>query len=106
MNFGVWEGVPWQQIPKEAIDGWTEDFSQHRFGGQESVAAVLQRVGAAWDSLRAQHSRSGQGALWITHAGVARAVALCAQGRRSVQVASDWPREAPGFGAWCTLALD
>ena len=102
MDFGVWEGVAWGEIPSASMEAWTADFGNHRFGGAESANAVLQRVAQVWDAFRA----AGQPAVWITHAGVIRAVNLIAQNQRAVMNAEDWPREAPAFGAWQTLALD
>ena len=43
MNFGVWEGVAWDRIPRTALDDWTTNFGEHRFGGAESANQVLQR---------------------------------------------------------------
>jgi len=102
MDFGVWEGVAWGEIPSASMEAWTADFGNHRFGGAESANDVLQRVAQVWDAFRA----AGQPAVWITHAGVIRAVNLIAQNQRAVMNAEDWPREAPAFGAWQTLALD
>lgn len=96
MNFGVWEGMAWDQIPCSALDAWTADFGEHRFGSAESANQVLQRVGEAWDAWRATHTTGA----WITHAGVIRAVQLLAQGQRSVSRADQWPPSAPAFGVW------
>jgi alpha-ribazole phosphatase len=100
IDFGCWEGQAWDQIPPAAYDAWTADFGEHRFGGRESVGEFMQRVAGAWD----EATHAGRDALWVTHAGVIRAASLLAQGIRTVQVASDWPATAPGFGQWCTLA--
>lgn len=100
IDFGCWEGQAWDQIPPAAYDAWTADFGGHRFGGRESVGAFMQRVAGAWD----EAAHAGRDALWVTHAGVIRAATLLAQGIRTVQLASDWPATAPGFGQWCTLA--
>jgi len=43
--------------------------------------------------------------LWITHAGVIRAVELIARGVRRVARAGQWPLDAPDCGQWRTLAL-
>ena len=101
MHFGAWEGRPWADIPKTEIDAWTADFEHHRPGGGESVQAFMRRVQAAL----ADELRSGADeAVWITHAGVARALRLIAQGIAQPTHADQWPREAPGFGQWdiCT----
>lgn len=97
MDFGVWEGVAWDAIPRAALQAWTDDFGAHRFGGAESANEVLARVAGLWDQARAGP------AVWITHAGVARALALLASGVRSVTRADQWPHVAPGYGEWVCL---
>jgi len=97
MDFGTWEGVNWEAIPLEAMQAWTDDFGAHRFGGVESANEVLARVTDALDAAR-QHPDEDQ--LWITHAGVARAVQLLSKGIRRVESARQWPTNAPGYGQW------
>jgi len=99
MHFGMYEGVAWVDIGKEAMDAWTADFWAHRFGGQESVAEFMGRVAEVWDAGLPARA-AGQAQVWITHAGVARAVHLLAQGQRSVLQAAQWPAQAPAFGQW------
>ena len=99
MDFGCWEQQRWDAIPQADYDRWTLDFGQHRFGGRESVADVMRRVGAVWD----ESQRLGQNAVWITHAGVIRAAGLLSRGVRVVTQAADWPQQAPAFGGWCEL---
>ena len=102
MDFGQWEGVAWDAIPLAAMQAWTDDFGAHSFGGMESANGVLARVAELWDAAR-QHPDEDQ--LWITHAGVARAARLLSQGIRSVDSASHWPKEAPGYGQWWRIQL-
>lgn len=94
MDFGSWEGVPWTDIPRAAVDAWTADFAQHRFGGKESANDVLTRVASAWDAAQ------GSATLWIAHAGVAQAAALLHQGVRHVEHAKDWPVSSLKYGQW------
>ena len=95
MDFGQWEGVPWSDIPRAAVDAWTADFAEHRFGGKESANDVLVRVASAWDA------RPGSGTtLWITHAGVAQAATLLHQGIRRIERAQDWPLSPLKYGEW------
>lgn len=96
MDFGRWEGQRWDAIARAELDGWTEAFPTWRCGGAESVQDFMARVGAVWDETRAQQ----QPTVWITHAGVIRAVTLLAQGLRQVQRADQWPIDAPAWGAW------
>ncbi|WP_317204295.1 histidine phosphatase family protein [Janthinobacterium sp.] len=97
MNFGIYEGVAWVDISKDALDAWTQDFAQHRFGGQESVAEFMTRVAAVWDECLAEPREDR---VWITHAGVARSTLLLAQGIRVPRSAQQWPAGAPAFGQW------
>lgn len=101
MDFGCWEGQRWDAIPQAAFDAWMADFGAHRFGGRESVDELLQRVAA----VHAEQVAQGRDAVWITHAGVIRAMALMAQGISRLARADQWPREAPGWGEWLQLEL-
>jgi alpha-ribazole phosphatase len=97
MDFGSWEGVLWDAIPSSEMHAWTEDFGAHRFGGVESANGFMARVAKLWDAALADGAQSQA---WITHAGVARAAKLLAQGIRTVHSASQWPVDAPGYGQW------
>ena len=98
MDFGRWEGQPWDAIGQAAVDAWTADFAAHSPGGGESLASVLARVAAA---LRFAASHASQDVVWITHAGVARCAAwLQAPGQAKLPRADEWPLAAPSFGNW------
>ena len=101
MDFGCWEGMRWDAIGQAEYDRWTADFSGYRFGGRESVAQLMARVGAAL----ADAGRSGGDMLWITHAGVIRATRLLAQGVAVPRRAADWQQETPGLGGWQTIIV-
>ncbi len=95
MDFGTWEGVAWNAIPQVALQAWTDDFGNHRFGGAESANEVLVRVALVWDEDHGAHDT-----VWITHAGVARAANLLAGGVRALTRADQWPLDAPSYGQW------
>jgi len=97
MDFGTWEGVAWDAIPLVAMQAWTDDFGAHLFGGVESANEVLARVAELWDAALQQPEENQ---VWITHAGVARAAFLISQGIRTVENASQWPKDAPEYGQW------
>jgi alpha-ribazole phosphatase len=101
MDFGRWEGVRWDDIPRAAFDDWTANFDVARFGGRESVNELLQRVAA----VRAEVLARGQDAVWVTHAGVLRAMALLDQGLTALSQAPQWPQEVAGWGEWQALEL-
>ena len=97
MDFGKWEGVAWEAIPLVAMQVWTNDFGAHRFGGAESANEVLTRVADLWDEAQLNIDEDQ---VWITHAGVARAVYLLSEGIRNVDSPIQWPKDAPGYGQW------
>jgi alpha-ribazole phosphatase len=99
MHFGSWEGRAWADIDPVELAAWTDDFANYRAGGTgESVAQFMTRVAAVFDELDATKDT-----VWITHAGVIRAVTLLAQGIRHINRADEWPRQAPAYGQWCKL---
>lgn len=101
IDFGAWEGRAWNDITPAELQAWTDGFAGYAVGGSgESTSQVMARVASAFDELQGQADT-----LWITHAGVIRAVELIARGVRQIKQASDWPVEAPAYGQWCTLEL-
>ncbi|EYC51532.1 phosphoglycerate kinase [Hylemonella gracilis str. Niagara R] len=101
MDFGQWEGVRWDDIPRAAYEAWTGNFGAERFGGRESVNDVLARVATAREEVRS----AGQEAVWVTHAGVLRALALLDQGLNRLDRADQWPASVAGWGEWQSLTL-
>lgn len=95
MDFGRFELKRWDQIDKAEFDGWTADFHAHRFGGRESVGELLERVAQALEAT----AQAGD-CIWVTHAGVIRAVDFLRNHPGRLPQAHDWPRQAPAFGAW------
>jgi alpha-ribazole phosphatase len=86
MDFGAWEGVDWDHIPRHQLDHWAEDFLHARPHGGESVAMLAARVDAALTLYRKQPGTT----LVVTHAGVIRAAL------------GDW-RAAITFGACVSI---
>lgn len=68
-DFGTWEGVPWDCIPRTDLDAWAADFLHARPHGGESVQMLRERVAAAI----ADYRRSGVSHVVVTHAGVIKA---------------------------------
>lgn len=94
MDFGEWELRAWDAIGPAALTAWTDDFADHRPGGGESVRSMLDRVSAALADAR----RTPTPVLWITHAGVIRAVRWYLQDGKGLPTAAQWPREPVAFG--------
>jgi len=68
MDFGGWEMVPWNDVPRPELDEWAADFLNARPHGGESVAELRNRVEGFLQSVE-PHS------LIVTHSGVIRAAA-------------------------------
>ncbi len=102
MDLGGWEERPWAAIARAEFDAWTRDFADARAGGSgESTRQFMLRVGAAFDGWR----DSGRDAIWVTHAGVIRAVRLLHGGIRSVERSDQWPGDPIAFGALVSFEI-
>ena len=102
MDFGEWEGHLWEDIPKSAIDTWTEEFNDHPFGGGESTGQLLNRVWLLMENAKRRHEDQ----IWVTHAGVIKAVQfIMNNGEPYIKSAADWPRETTNFGDWITVDI-
>ena len=98
MDFGDWEGRPWDANARSDIDAWTAAFASYRPGNGENLAEVLARVAAA---LQDHCTGATQDLVWITHAGVIRSVAwLMKHGASALPRPEEWPTAAPGWGEW------
>ncbi|MEL6236154.1 MAG: histidine phosphatase family protein [Pseudomonadota bacterium] len=103
MDFGRWEGLAWDAIPRHELDAWAEDFMGARPHGGETVADLLARVQALLGTFEpvepvepvSEATRGSATArdatLIVTHAGVIKA-ALVATGN------PDGWQARPGFG--------
>ncbi len=107
MDFGAWEMQAWDAISRDELTAWTDDFANYRCGGfgestGQFVRRVAQRLG--------QSAQSGEDQVWITHAGVIRALqwlhmqpwavfTALVQGSDSLchLRAADWPRGGMAF---------
>lgn len=67
MDFGGWEGLAWDAVPRAEVDAWAADLHGYRPGGGEGVTALAARVGAALVDY------GGGETLLVTHMGVIRA---------------------------------
>jgi len=91
MDFGTWEGQPWDAIPRDQLDAWARDIMHARPHGGESVAALRART------LAALRDHAAPATLVVTHHGVIK----CA---RSLTMGNDaWQSNLP-FGQWITVS--
>ena len=68
MDFGAWEGLPWDAIPAPELDAWAADLMHARPHGGESVAMLAARIAEAI-AARLPDERI----VVVTHAGPIRA---------------------------------
>ncbi|SIO28574.1 alpha-ribazole phosphatase [Rhodovulum sp. ES.010] len=68
IDFGAWEGLPWDAVPRSELDAWAADFWQARSHGGESVGQFTARVAGFL-------AEQGAASDWlaVTHAGIMRA---------------------------------
>jgi alpha-ribazole phosphatase len=75
MDFGSWEGLDWDAVPRAELDAWALDVWHYRPGGRESASMVALR----WRRWSTALRRSGiEGAVAVTHAGLIRVALLSA----------------------------
>lgn len=102
MDFGSWELQRWDAMPRSAFDAWMADFAHHPFGGAESTQMLLYRVAAALADLRPAKTTD---VVWVTHAGVIRAVQHIVANGVHIKAAAEWPKDAPEPGGWTSLSI-
>ena len=77
LDFGSWEGIGWDALPRAELDAWARDVWNYRPGGGES-AAMLEARWRRWCA--SLDTGANEAVVAVTHAGVIRA-ALAASGR-------------------------
>lgn len=96
MDFGRWEGLPWDTVPRAELDAWAHDLHGYAPGGGEALAAMLARIASA-------HEDTGPGArdtVWISHAGVARCLHWLLHHPGQTPTSAQWTQAAPAPGEW------
>lgn len=98
LDFGAWEGQPWDAIARADLDAWAADLMGARPHGGESAAQVMARV-SEW----AGDAETAADACWwvVAHAGPIRMLAAHWLGVPLAQTLQ-W---SLGFGASCCLRL-
>ena len=104
MDFGAWEGQPWDAIARTQIDAWANDLAHVAPGGGENLQQMLARVDQA---LRQTLAASGDitDRVWITHAGVIRCVQWLLQHGQQLPQSHQWDLPAPTYGQWLQVTL-
>jgi alpha-ribazole phosphatase len=77
MDFGAWEGRPWDDIPHADLDRWAADLSGFAAPGGETGAALVARVTAFWHTLTDQPGAH----VVVTHGGPLKVLMALAEDR-------------------------
>ncbi|WP_201528253.1 histidine phosphatase family protein [Psychrobacter frigidicola] len=106
IDFGDWENRPWEQIAKQEIDEWCNDFAHFAPDNGESLQQFFIRV-EGW--LRAHIAEQVTNTiavpiLAVGHAGWINAAKMIDAGQKVPQVAADWPRSV-AYGEVSILEL-
>ena len=96
MDFGTWEGLPWESVPRAELDAWAADLHAYAPGGGEPLAAMLARVRSALE----EPAPADTDRVWISHAGVARCVHWLRTQPARPATAAAWTQAAPAPGQW------
>ena len=93
MDFGHWEGYPWNEVPQSAFDAWMADFADHAFGGSESTQGIINRL--------------KDFVLHLTEAGITQAACVCHAGsiRALHYLATNGPRPIASVREWPTIDI-
>ncbi|WP_300753171.1 histidine phosphatase family protein [Janthinobacterium sp.] len=105
LDFGNWEMLSWETIPRAEIDAWAADMAHYRPGGGENVLDMTARILAfLHDLLREQHAE----AILICHAGTIRLLCALQRGLSLEETAALAASSAHkiGYGAAMTVIFD
>lgn len=99
MDFGRWEGLSWEAVPRAELDAWAGQPVDYAPGGGESLCDMAGRV-RAW----AHEAAAVQAdVLAITHGGVMRLLTAWSRGDPLTSVLN---LPAPGFGRMLYMPLE
>ena len=82
LDFGAWDGLRWDDISRNDVDAWCNDFAAYRPGGGESLAELLARA-RAWSADDAR--------VVVGHAGWIQARRWLQDRGDRLPTAADWP---------------
>ncbi|MGI4976319.1 MAG: histidine phosphatase family protein, partial [Janthinobacterium lividum] len=88
LDFGAWEGMAWDDVPRASLDRWAADLSGFAPPGGESGAALVARCRAAYAGMPARGCQ-----VVVSHGGPLRVLAALAAG---VEVDLGVAAQAPG----------
>ena len=92
LDFGTWDGRPWDAVGAAAVDAWCADFAVHAPGGGESVSVLMARCAA--------FLREHPDALVVGHGGWINAASRVARGLPPPVSPGEWPPACRYAAAW------
>lgn len=90
IHFGDWDGKYWQQIAKQDIDKWCDNFAHFAPKNGESLQQLFNRAESWLDNLSSEQKDNP--VLAIGHAGWISAAKMLATGKEIPNLAIDWPQ--------------
>ena len=92
IHFGDWDGKYWQQIAKQDIDKWCDNFAHFAPKNGESLQQLFNRVESWLEKVTVEQGQSDAPVLAIGHAGWINAAKMIAAGQDVPKRAADWCR--------------
>ncbi len=74
INCGDWEMLAWDDIPKEEVNPWMDDYVHVRIKGGESYVDLFERVSLKFSEIITQHHASDEAVVLVAHGGVIRSI--------------------------------
>ena len=96
LDFGAWEGLPWDEVPRADLDAWAESPMLFAPPGGESGAALVARVRGVCDEIR----RADEDCAVVSHGGPLKVLAALLRGETP-----DLLAPAPPLGSVLTFVL-
>jgi alpha-ribazole phosphatase len=87
LDFGAWEGLPWDEVPRAALDAWAASPMLFAPPGGEAGAALVERVRAVRDEIRLAR----EDCVVVSHGGPLKVLAALLRGERPDLLASPPP---------------
>ncbi len=102
IDFGEWDGRPWEQIAKQEIDEWCNNFAHFAPKQGESLQQLFERVEGWLNTVLAK--RGDMPILAVGHAGWINAAKMMDAGQDVPKIAAAWPSSV-AYRERCYLPL-
>lgn len=90
IDFGEWDGRPWEQITKQEIDDWCDNFAYFAPKQGESLQQLFNRVESWLNKVLVEKNNTS--ILAVGHAGWITAAKMIDAGHDVPRIAADWSR--------------